>query len=119
MPGKPQGAIHHRQGRARLDYVRLDGEGLKLISCAVNGEALGLTIVGLGGGRRIETDKIDPSVGITEFAPLGTKFARGDRICQVHARSDAAAQEAEAAILAAIRIGDKPTTRPLVREVIG
>jgi len=86
---------------------------------AVNGEALGLTIVGLGGGRRIETDKIDPSVGITEFAPLGTKFARGDRICQVHARSDAAAQEAEAAILAAIRIGDKPTTRPLVREVIG
>ena len=86
---------------------------------AVNGEALGLTVVGLGGGRRVETDKIDPSVGITEFAPLGTKFARADRICQVHARSDAAAQEAEAAILAAIDLGDKPESRPLIREVIG
>ena len=86
---------------------------------SVNGEALGLTVVGLGGGRRVETDKIDPSVGITEFAPLGTKFARGDRICQVHARSDAVAQEAEAAILAAIALGDKPESRPLIREVIG
>ena len=85
----------------------------------VNGETLGLTVVGLGGGRRVETDKIDPSVGITEFAPLGTKITRGDRICQVHARSDAAAQEAEAAILAAIALGDKPESRPLIREVIG
>jgi thymidine phosphorylase len=85
---------------------------------AVDGEALGLVVVGLGGGRRVETDRINPSVGLTQMTGLGAKIARGDPICTIHAASDDAAQEAAAAVLAAVTIGEQPDVQSLVRARI-
>lgn len=85
-----------------------------------DGEALGLAVVGLGGGRRVETDRVDPSVGLTEVLPVGTKVARGDPVATVHARDEAGAEAAAAAVLAALRLGDAaPPVRPLVLREVG
>jgi len=84
-----------------------------------DGEALGLAVVGLGGGRRVETDKVDPAVGLTDVVPVGTRVRRGDPVATVHARDDAGAEQAATAVLAALRLGEgAPTERPLILERI-
>jgi len=82
---------------------------------AINGEALGLAVVGLGGGRRVESDRINPAVGLTDIIGLGTKVSQNQPICTVHAASQDDAQAAAAAVLAAIQIGEKPDAKPLLR----
>lgn len=82
------------------------------------GEALGLTVVGLGGGRRVETDKIDPAVGLSDVASLGAKVSGGDLLARVHARTKEGAEAARQAVLAAVTIGNMPEMRPLIRARI-
>jgi thymidine phosphorylase len=85
---------------------------------AIDGEALGLVVVGLGGGRRVESDRINPAVGLTDVVSLGAKIAQNQPLCTIHAASDEAAEEAAQAILQAITIGKKPDIQPLIRERI-
>ncbi len=85
---------------------------------AMDGEALGLAVVGLGGGRRVETDRIDPAVGFTNMVGLGDQIAQGAPLCTVHAATEDAAEEAALAVQAAITIGDVPTPGPLIIERI-
>lgn len=85
---------------------------------AIDGEALGLVVVGLGGGRRVESDRINPAVGLTDVVSLGAKIAQNQPLCTIHAASDEAAKEAAQAILQAITIGKKPDIQPLIRERI-
>jgi thymidine phosphorylase len=86
---------------------------------AWDGEALGLAVVALGGGRRRETDRVDPAVGLTAIRPLGAPVGRHEPIALVQARDEAAAARAVAAVQAAARIGAAPAPGPLVRERIG
>ncbi|WP_300036290.1 thymidine phosphorylase [uncultured Roseobacter sp.] len=72
----------------------------------IDGEALGLAVVALGGGRRVETDRIDPSVGLTGLLRLGDPVARGQPLGVVHAARPDAADAAAAAVRAAMRIDD-------------
>jgi thymidine phosphorylase len=86
---------------------------------AIDGEALGLAVVALGGGRQIETDKIDPAVGLSDVAGLGMRVARGQPIARVHAGREGLADRAVAAVRAAITLGEAaPERRVLVREVV-
>ena len=85
---------------------------------AIDGEALGLAVVDMGGGRRVETDRIDPSVGLSDVVRLGAKIEVNQPLCTIHAASDAAAEAAAQAVLAAISIGDAPDIQPLIRERI-
>ena len=85
---------------------------------AIDGEALGLVVVGLGGGRRVESDRINPAVGLTDVVSLGAKIAQNQPLCTIHAASDEAAEEAAQAILQAITIGKKPDIQPLICERI-
>ena len=85
---------------------------------AIDGEALGLAVVGLGGGRRVETDRINPAVGLTDVIRLGAKVGQNQPMCTVHAATEDAAQATAAAVLAAITIGEKPDVQPLVRARI-
>jgi len=82
---------------------------------AIEGEALGMAVVNLGGGRTIETDKINPAVGLSDVAPLGTKVARGQPLAVIHASRPADADRAEAALRAALTI---PHTAPKVPDLI-
>ena len=85
---------------------------------AIDGEALGLVVVALGGGRKVETDRINPAVGISDMRGVGKQVGRGDALCTIHAASEEAAEEAALAIRSAVVIGDKPADRPLVLQRI-
>ncbi len=87
-------------------------------------ERLGATQVGvaalhLGAGRRTKEDVIDHAVGIVCLRKRGDEVAAGDVLAEIHARDEASAAEAEAAVLAAYTIGDEPPRgRKIVLEVI-
>ncbi|MEQ5869813.1 thymidine phosphorylase [Sagittula sp. NFXS13] len=83
---------------------------------AIDGEALGLVVVDLGGGRRVETDTVDPAVGVTEIVRVGAKVEKGQPLARVHAAREGQADRAAAAVRAAITYGDAPSPRPLVLE---
>ncbi|WP_368186678.1 thymidine phosphorylase [Aestuariibius sp. HNIBRBA575] len=85
----------------------------------IDGEALGLAVVHLGGGRLVESDKIDPAVGLSEVVGRGQWVEKGDPICTLHARTEDKATQAAHAILKAVTIGETaPESLPLVHERI-
>jgi thymidine phosphorylase len=75
------------------------------IVSAIDGEKLGLAVVDLGGGRRVETDKVDPSVGMMDVVRLGDTVQRGQPLLRIHAAREEQAAAAAQAALAAITIG--------------
>ncbi|MDH7807034.1 MULTISPECIES: thymidine phosphorylase [unclassified Rhizobium] len=75
-----------------------------LASCATRD--LGMVVVELGGGRRMPSDKIDPSVGISDILPLGTKVEKGEPIASVHAASKEEAELAVKRIAACYGVAD-------------
>jgi thymidine phosphorylase len=86
---------------------------------AFDGEALGLVVVAMGGGRRVETDRIDPAVGLTDVIRRGTRVEKGQPLATIHARDEATAEEAAKGVLRAIRIGEAPALPPLLRDRVG
>lgn len=107
--------------RTHLPKAKVEGD-VTATDCghitAINGEALGLAVVALGGGRQVETDRINPAVGFTQMVSVGDKIERGQPLCTVHAADDDAAQAAALAVRAAITIGDAPVAGPLIIERI-
>ncbi|MWD27306.1 thymidine phosphorylase [Aquicoccus sp. SCR17] len=86
---------------------------------AIDGEALGLAVVELGGGRRVESDRIDPSVGLSGVVRLGQQVGLGDTLARIHAGTEEAARRAADRVRAAITLGpDAPEIPPLVHERI-
>jgi thymidine phosphorylase len=81
----------------------------------MNCRDVGLVVTGLGGNRRREDDVIDPAVGLAEIAPVGAQVGPDRPLAVIHAASDAAADEAIAALQAAVTVGDEaPPARPVV-----
>jgi thymidine phosphorylase len=78
----------------------------------IDGEALGLCVVRLGGGRQREGDKINPSVGLSELAGIGEQIGIGEPLCMVHAATEAQAEAAIAAVQAAYGMGDVAPADP-------
>lgn len=86
---------------------------------AINGEALGLAVVDLGGGRQVESDVLDHSVGFSDVVRLGDYVVAGQPLLRVHAAREDAADAAMQSVLQAIAIGDvAPVVPPLVHERI-
>ena len=81
---------------------------------------MGLVCIALGGGRHVESDKIDPSVGLSDILGLGSWVERGEPILRIHAAREAQARDAEAILRDAISLGPTaPDVPPLVHERIG
>ena len=86
---------------------------------AVDTRALGMAVVALGGGRRRSGDSIDPSVGLSDLLPIGTRVEAGAPLARVHARTGADADEAMAAVRRACVLSDHaPAPTPLIAEHI-
>ena len=68
-------------------------------------EALGLAVVALGGGRQVESDPIDPAVGLSDVCALGSKVTKGTVIARVHASRMQSAETAAKTVLKALSIG--------------
>ncbi|MBC7003506.1 thymidine phosphorylase [Photobacterium sp. BZF1] len=74
---------------------------------AMDTRALGMAVVGMGGGRRVASDTIDYAVGLSDMIRLGDE-ANGDKpLAVIHARNEAQWEEAAKAVRAAITISDK------------
>lgn len=86
------------------------------VVAAIDGEALGLAVVGLGGGRRIETDAVDPAVGLAQVVRLGQPVTKGQALAVVHAARADAAERAISAVGRAITMA--PTHSAAVPDLI-
>ena len=86
----------------------------------IDGEALGLAVVRLGGGRQREGDRINPSVGLSDLAGICEEIGPGDPLCMVHAATEAQAEEAIRTVQGAYILGpDLPEDPALVLKRIG
>lgn len=85
---------------------------------AVDSRAVGIAVVALGGGRARAGDRIDHVVGFTRLAGIGERVGGADApLALVHARTEAAAERAAAALGTAYAIGGSSVERgPVVRE---
>ncbi|WP_029011216.1 thymidine phosphorylase [Azospirillum halopraeferens] len=97
--------------------VTADRDG---VVAAVDTRALGVAVVGLGGGRVRVHDAIDPAVGLDAVAGPGDAVGpRGRPLAVVHARSDADADAAAAVVRAAVTVADTaPPAGPVVARRI-
>ncbi len=87
---------------------------------AIDGQALGMAVVHLGGGRLKNGDRIDPSVGLSGLPMLGDQVVAETPLGTIHAASTRAADRAEATLREAIVIGDEEVDiPPLVCRSIG
>ena len=73
---------------------------------------IGFSVVGLGGGRISNDQKIDHSVGFDRILPIGTRVNRGDILARVHASSADSANHASNQYISAITFSDKPIDEP-------
>ena len=96
--------------------VRAEGPGYVQ---SMDGHALGMTVVHLGGGRLRGDDRIDPAVGLSNLCQHGEWIERDSLLATIHARSPEEADQAEASLRAAIEMGEAaPTALPLVYEKV-
>ena len=80
----------------------------------IDGRALGLAVIGLGGGRTRPADPIDHAVGLAEVAGIGASVGPNAPLAIVHARTEAAAEAARRAVVVAVQVGPTPVTEPAV-----
>ena len=85
----------------------------------IDPEALGRVVLQMGAGRRLATDTIDPSTGISGLVETGRHVAAGEPLCRLHARSTEEAARAAKQVLAAITLAERPPAeRPLILETL-
>lgn len=86
---------------------------------AVDGRAVGNSIIELGGGRKQIGDQLDLAVGISEVAPIGAVVGADRPLAVIHAASDGDAQIAATMIRDACTVSeDKPAERPVIHETL-
>lgn len=84
---------------------------------AVDTRALGVAVIGLGGGRRRASDSIDYAVGLDAVVGPGDEVGVGHPIALVHARNEDDAEQAAAAVRRAVTVADAAVmTGPVVIE---
>ena len=89
------------------------------IVSSINTEQLGWAVIEMGGGRRVASDKIDPSVGLEMLVRIGDEIQSDQPLATVFAPT-AARDRAESMVRSAIRLGDAPAAPPqLIAETIG
>ncbi len=81
---------------------------------SMNAIGLGMSVVGLGGGRVKPSDKIDHSVGLENIIGLGENADKHRPIATIHAKDRDSFNEAKKRVLNSIKIGDQ---KPTVKEI--
>lgn len=86
----------------------------------MDGRALGELVLTLGAGRVRAGAAVDPAVGLSHIAPIGTAVGPGGPpLALIHARTEEDADRAEAALRAAVHPGDTFEEPALFRGRIG
>ncbi len=79
--------------------------------CAMDARAVGLSIIELGGGRSIPTQKLDLATGYTDFAQIGDYVDASAPLAIVHYQDEAQFARAQEYLLKAIKISDTPVEK--------
>ncbi|AKT39754.1 thymidine phosphorylase [Chondromyces crocatus] len=86
---------------------------------AIDPLEIGLSAVALGAGRTRADQKVDPAVGLTLLAPMGTRVTRGQPLCHIHARRRTDGEGIQERVKAAFQLGPSPAPdSPLVIDRI-
>ena len=101
------------------DVTRLpQAKVLREVKCGASGwvtkmdtMALGMAAQGMGAGRMKVDDELDYSVGFVLQVRIGDRVEADSPLCVLHARSEADADRAEAAVRAAVTIGQEACAR--------
>jgi thymidine phosphorylase len=93
----PKAPVHHA--------VHLDRSGAV---AAIDARALGLAVVGLGGGRTRVTDPIDPRVGLADVRRVGEEVGPDAPFAIVHAATDSTALAAAELLRSAVDVAPTP-----------
>jgi thymidine phosphorylase len=102
-------------GLATAPVIRAAAPETPGVVTGMNCRDVGLVVTGLGGNRRREDDVIDPAVGLTEIAPVGAEVGPDRPLAVIHAASEADADEAVAALRAAVTVGEAaPAEQPAI-----
>ena len=100
--GDPDPEVLERAPVRRVVTAPRDG-----VVTRVDALDVGVAALELGAGRRRKTDPIDHAVGILCFAKRGDRVLAGDDLAEIHARDEAAAEQAASEVLAAYELGDE------------
>lgn len=80
---------------------------------------IGLSIVGMKGGRTANGQLIDHSVGFDRILPVGTVVNKGDAVARIHATNEDQAAKASQEYLTALNISETKTEElPVIYKVI-
>ncbi len=80
---------------------------------------LGLAAQGMGAGRKVKADPIDPAVGFVMEKRIGDAVRPGDVLCTLHGRTAQGCDAAQDEILAALTFSETPVPpAQLIYEVI-
>ena len=102
----PAAPVVHEVGAREAGFV-----------AAIDGHALGMAVVHLGGGRLKGGERIDPAVGLSDCVMIGDRLGAGDLLATIHAATPEAAEAAEATLHRAITLSaSAPDEPPLVYE---
>ncbi|MBX2999174.1 MAG: thymidine phosphorylase [Caldilineaceae bacterium] len=74
----------------------------------IDAREVGLTVAGLGGGRKAKGDPIDHRVGVICQVKVGERIQEGDPLCLIHAGDEESAKAAVKRIQAAYTLEDRP-----------
>ncbi|MEM6303986.1 MAG: thymidine phosphorylase [Pseudomonadota bacterium] len=86
----------------------------------IDGEALGMAVVVMGGGRMKQEDRINPAVGLSDVVRLGSRLRQGEPLAVVHATRSDEADAAAASVRAAITMAPTaPKVPDLILERVG
>ena len=96
----------------------------------VDARTVGEVVIDLGGGRKVKTDSIDPTVGVECLMHIGDRVSLGEDVFVIHAASEDAATKAAESLLEGLTIsatevpvpplilkmGDLPPPTPSLRN---
>ena len=86
---------------------------------SVNGRALGMAVIELGGGRKQADDVLDLSLGLDRFVRIGEQVSRGDSLLRIHASCDRDLERVKTLLSDAFAFSENPVdSKPLVIETI-
>jgi pyrimidine-nucleoside phosphorylase len=106
--GLPQAAVQRALPAPRTGYL-----------ATIDGQQLGRTVAGLGGGRRRKEDCIDPAVGLEMQVRIGDRLTAGEPLLIMHAAGEPDAERAIHELAPAFQFADAPpVVSPLVTETI-
>ena len=87
---------------------------------AIDTRAMGEVVVHLGGGRLVQSDRLDHGVGLSDIAGIGDPVDSHRPLARIHAASEEAAKAAASALHAAYTLGSAAVVAPpLIHERIG